>query len=145
MKYIKFVSIFFSIVLFSSCDQKSSSKSKKIDPSISKIEVIDFHSIRRCFTCNAIESNTKHTLNTHFANELKSGKIELNIINIDEKENYELAEKFKATGTSLFLNVILKGKEEQIDLTDFAFSRAKNKEKFTEELKTKIEKELKKL
>ena len=37
---------------------------------------------------------------------------------MDEEENFKLAEKFEATGTALFLNVIVDGKETKIDLTE---------------------------
>jgi hypothetical protein len=113
-----------------------------ISPS-NKIEVIDFHSTNRCMTCNAIEANTKYTLEKYFADELKSGEITFQTINIDEKENYAMAEKFEAAGTSLFLNVIKDGKETQINLTNFAFMKGKDKLTFSQELKSKIKKQLK--
>jgi len=108
-----------------------------------KIEVIDFHSTNRCMTCNAIEANTKYTLEKYFADELKSGEITFQTINIDEKENYAMAEKFEAAGTSLFLNVIKSGKETQINLTNFAFMKGKDKLNFSKELKSKVNKQLK--
>ncbi|MFK5854711.1 MAG: nitrophenyl compound nitroreductase subunit ArsF family protein [Bacteroidota bacterium] len=110
---------------------------------VNKIEVIDFHSTHRCMTCNAIEANTKYTLEEYFADELKSGLITFQSINIDEKENFKLAEKFQATGTSLYLNVIYDGNEHQVNLTNFAFLKGKDKESFSKELKKKIEKQLK--
>ena len=94
-----------------------------------KVEVIGFHSTHRCMTCKAIEANTKYTLDEFFADELKSGKIIYQSINIDEKENYAMAEKFQAGGTSLFLNLVDSGKESQIDLTNLAFKKGKDYEK----------------
>jgi len=113
-----------------------------ISPS-NKIEVIDFHSTNRCKTCNAIEANTKYTLEKYFADELESGEITFQTVNIDEKENYAMAEKFEAAGTSLFLNVIKDGKETQINLTNFAFLKNKDKLAYSKELKSKINKQLK--
>ncbi len=109
------------------------------------IEVFDFHTTNRCITCNAIEANTKYTLETYFSKELKSGKITFKVINIDKKENEKLAEKFEAAGTSLFLNVIGEKKEKQIDLTNFAFTYGKKQLEFSEKLKFTIEKELAKI
>lgn len=110
-----------------------------------KIEVIDFHTTHRCTTCKAIEANTVYTLNKYFPELLKSEKITFSSVNIDDPLNYALAEKFQAAGTSLFLNVIIDGKETQIDLTDFAFANGTNKEKFSAELKTLLDKEVKKI
>ena len=131
--------------MFTSCYGQTKNKEQALDQSLSKIEVIDFHSTHRCKTCNAIEANTKYTLNTYFANELEEDKITFQLINIDKKKNEKIAEKFEASGTSLFLNVIKNGKETQINLTDFAFMNGNNKETFSKELKSKIEKELKTL
>lgn len=109
------------------------------------IEVIDFYGTHRCVTCKAIEANTRYTLKTYFANELKNGTIVFKTINVDEEKNYDIAEKFQATGTALFLNVVKDGKEKHIDLTDMAFGYGKNKEEFSKRLKAKLLKELKTL
>ena len=131
-----------STVLFS-CNGKAQNKESIKDKIVNKIEVIDFHSTHRCMTCNAIESSTKYTLDTYFTEELKNENITFQVVNVDEEENYKLAEKFEATGTALFLNVIVDGKETQIDLTEFAFMKGNDQEAFSNELKSKIEAELK--
>ena len=113
--------------------------------SINKIEVIDFHSTNRCFTCNAIEANTKYTLDTYFASELESGKITFQIINVDDEVNQDIAENFEASGTSLFLNVIINNNETKINLTNFAFMKGRKQKEYSEELKAKIDSELRKL
>ena len=84
-------------------------------------------------------------LDTYFSKELKDDKITFQVVNVDEKENEKIAEKFEASGTSLFLNVIRNGKETQINLTDFAFMNGNDQEAFSKELKSKIDKELKTL
>ncbi|UMB54732.1 nitrophenyl compound nitroreductase subunit ArsF family protein [Lutibacter sp. A64] len=144
-KTIKFLTILTIGLIFTACNGQNKSKDQSVDQSISKIEVIDFHSTHRCMTCNAIEANTKYTLDTYFSNELKGNKITFQSINVDEKANEVIAEKFEAAGTSLFLNVIKDGKETQINLTDFAFMNGTNKEGFSEKLKAKIDTELKTL
>ena len=96
---------------------KNKSETQNLDQAISKIEVLDFHSTHRCMTCNAIETNTKFTLDTYFSDEMKADKITFQVINVDEKENEEIAEKFEASGTALILNVIKNGKETKINST----------------------------
>lgn len=145
-KTIKFLSVFAIIILLSACNgQPKKDTNASLDASISKIEVLDFHSTHRCMTCNAIEKNTKYTLDTYFSKELKADKITFQVINVDEKENENIAEKFEASGTSLILNVIKKGKETQINLTDFAFMNGNDQDVFSKELKEKIDTELKAL
>lgn len=145
-KTIKFLSVFAITILLTACNgQPKKDTNASLDVSISKIEVLDFHSTHRCMTCNAIEKNTKYTLDTFFSEELKADKITFQVINVDEKENEKIAEKFEASGTSLILNVIKKGKETQINLTDFAFMNGNDQEVFSKELKDKIDTELKAL
>ena len=138
------LSLVFSLLLESS-NGNPQKKATDTQLKANTIEVFDFHTTNRCVTCKAIESNTQYTLETFFADELKEGKITFKVVNIDEDENYELAKKFKASGTSLFLNVITPEKEKQIDLTAFAFTYGKKKDDFSGRLKNKLEKQLEKL
>lgn len=139
MKYSKLFSILAFSLFLLTANLKAQNANKTMTD---KIEVIDFHSTHRCITCNAIELHTRYTLKKFFSDELKSGKITFQVINIDKEKNYKVAEKFEASGTSLFLNVISNGKERQVNLTDFAFMKGRQKDVFMDELKTTIEKEL---
>jgi hypothetical protein len=145
MKTIEFITVLVISLILTSCNGQNKSNDNFLDESVSKIEVLDFHSTHRCMTCNAIEANTKYTLNTYFSKELKENKITFQVINVDEKENEKIAEKFEASGTSLILNVIKNGKETQINLTDFAFMKGNDQAAFSKELKATIDKELKTL
>ncbi|MBT8229813.1 MAG: hypothetical protein KJO50_06090, partial [Bacteroidia bacterium] len=76
---------------------------------------------------------------------VKEGKLEFRTVNVDDDVNYEIAKRFEASGTALFINVIKDGKEQHIDLTNFAFSKGRKKEAFSMELKAKLEEQLKTL
>jgi hypothetical protein len=143
MRTIKFLTILVLSIFLSSYTNESNTTT--LDNTVSKIEVLNFHSTHRCKTCNAIEANTKYTLKTYFAKQLKAGKITNKVINVDKEENEKIAEKFEAAGTALILNVIKNGKEKQINLTDFAFMKGNDQKAFSTALKAKIETELKKL
>ena len=63
---------------------------------------------------------------------------------MDEDKNKSIAEKYEATGSALFLVKTTAGKEKRTDLTDFAFSYARNNpDKFKGGLKDKINELLK--
>ena len=145
MKTIKLVSTFAFALMFISCTGNAQEKTTKQTNSANKIEVLDFYSTHRCMTCNAIEANTKYTLETYFSEELKTGRITFKAVNVDDDINFKISEKFEASGTALFLNVIVNGKEKKINLTDFAFMKGNDQEEFSMELKNKIEKELQKM
>ncbi|PCH49095.1 MAG: hypothetical protein COC22_07135 [Flavobacteriaceae bacterium] len=109
-KIFKILAIVFTIVLASCSGKSQEKKSKKIVKNENIIEVIDFHSTHRCMTCKAIEASTKYTLDTYFSDELANKKIEFKVVNVDDEKNFKMAEAFEATGTALFLNVIVDGK-----------------------------------
>ena len=97
----------------------------------STIEVIQFHSEHRCMTCLKIEKLTKATLLNNFKS------IPFRLVNIDDKNNSKITEQFEATGTALFLYNPKTGKKK--DLTDFAFMKSGDENKFEAELKKYIE------
>jgi hypothetical protein len=103
------------------------------------LEVIYFHATRRCATCTAIEQNTKKTLDTYFAGQLKSGAIRFSVLNVDEEKNQAVAEKYEVAGSALYLTRVVGGKETRNDESELAFTYARsNPDKFMKELRTKI-------
>lgn len=118
------------------------STQKKADQS--KVLIYNFHVTNRCVSCIAIEDATTKTLKTYFNNELKSGRIKRQILNVDDDANKTIAEKYQAFGSGVFVTKVYKGKETTTDLTGDGFKFAKNKEdKFIEILKNKISEYLK--
>lgn len=71
-----------------------------------KVQVFLFHTTQRCPTCIRIGQLAKATVEERFAEQLKLGEIEFKEINIDLPENKDLAEKFQAGGSALFINAI---------------------------------------
>ena len=76
---------------------------------------------------------------------MESGTVTFQVINVDKKENLEISEEFQAYGTSLYLNIVKDGKSEKIDLTDFAFTYARDKDDsfkkgFVEEMNKALDK-----
>jgi hypothetical protein len=109
-----------------------------------KLQIVYFHAERRCPTCISIEDNTKKTLNTYFAKQVKEGTITLQVLNVEEEKNQKMVEKYKAEGSGLFLTSINGKTEKTTDFTNFAFSYSRNDaEKFIAGLKAEIEKNLK--
>jgi hypothetical protein len=108
------------------------------------VEVYYFHATNRCATCNSIEANTRKTLETNFAKELKEGKIKFTVLNSDDEKNKALCEKYEAYGATLILVRFNNGKEASENLTNFAFSYSRNQpEKFMDGLKLKLDQMLK--
>ena len=104
-----------------------------------KVEVFVFHSTHRCASCVTMGKYAGETINEYFQPELRNGKIEFREINVDLPENKELASKFKAVGSSLFINAISGGKDnitEDIKVWQLIFNEAQ----FKSYLKDKLNK-----
>ncbi len=108
-------------------------KSKPAD----KIQIFLFHATQRCSSCIAIGKYAKETVDQKFPEELKSGKIEFREINIDLPENKELATKFKATGSALFINPIFDGQDHIKDDTR-VWQLVSNEQRFISYLSNKL-------
>lgn len=104
----------------------------------------NFHLTNRCATCRSIEAAARKTLETYFKNEITEGRIVFSVIDVDDEANSKIAEKYQAAGSGLFITRLFKGKEETKDLTEDAFSYARNEEaKFIEIIKAQITEYLK--
>lgn len=92
------------------------------------VEVLSFHSKKRCATCLAIEKLTAEVVK-----EMKNPKVQLK--DIDITVDKKTAEKYEVTWSSLILDK--DGKKN--DLTKMAFANARNNpELFKKELKKAI-------
>jgi hypothetical protein len=137
MKKIFILSLAFVLILGGiSCNAQGAKKQETKTVASSNVEVYYFHFTRRCMTCNAVESETKKSLEAMYSKLVKSGKVSFKSINLDDAANKSIAEKCGAEGQSLL--VIGGGK--RIDLTTQGFMNAiNNPEKLKAELKKSID------
>lgn len=103
------------------------------------VEVLYFHGKQRCVTCKAIEKYTKEVVYTDLAELVKNGKVRFKEIDISTPEGENLADKYRVSWSSLYVNGWKNGKEERNDMTRFGFQNARNKtDFFKKEIKKKI-------
>lgn len=108
------------------------------------VEILYFHGKQRCVTCRAIEKNAKELLDSKFAGKMKAGKVVWRVIDISQKENEAIAEKYGVTWSSLFIVTHKNGKDQAENLTELAFANARsNPAKFKAELQQRINQALK--
>ncbi len=140
-------------VILTGCSSKINSQNKKSTfvqeqseqkeiSKVDKIEVIDFHGSRRCFSCQTIEEFAKKTLEKFFQSELQDDKITFQTINVEETQNKEIVKKYQARGSSLFINVIRDG-EDNISEDTQVWRLVKDEEAYEMYFKEKIENILK--
>lgn len=108
------------------------------------VEVLYFHGKQRCATCRAVEKYTKEVVYTDFASLVKSGKLRFKEVDISTPEGERLANQYRVSWSSLYVNGWKNGKEERNDLTRFGFQNARNNtDLFKKEVKKKINQLLK--
>ena len=140
---MKNISVFLFIVMFGFLSVSKAQDKPKATVSPSKIEVIYFHATNRCPTCMAVESNARKAITDNFKNELTNGKIKFTSINIDDKINKALVEKYEIAFSSLLIIKKTGLKESKTDFTDIGFQYARtDPTKYADLLKAEIRKNL---
>lgn len=121
--------ILFIVTIFTvSCNQNTQkNNNEQVKNEISqnsnlKLQIYYFHATHRCPTCKSIEANVKNVLDSNFKVELEEGIINFKVINVDNPENQDIAEKYQAFGSALHLVKIENGIENDNDLTNYAFT-----------------------
>lgn len=76
-----------------------------------RIIVYYFHGIRRCPTCLKLEAYSQEAMQTGFAEELKTGKMEWRVVNIEESPNEHYEKDYQLYTKSVILSRVENGKE----------------------------------
>ena len=106
-----------------------------------RVDVVYFHRTQRCYSCRYVEAATRDTVETYFSDELASGKLTFQVINVQDEENADIVKKYGAFTSSLFINTIRDGTDHIEEATDVYLLIGKD-EAFVMALKSKIEKSL---
>lgn len=126
----------------SSTQEKISGTDITSSPDIEKIEIYHFHGTNQCYSCVTVGDYAEETVNTYFAEELKSGKIVFGHINGDLMENQALVIKYGATGSSLWIGTYTKGGNFTAEQNVNVWYKINNKEEYMAYLKGVIEQKL---
>jgi hypothetical protein len=76
-----------------------------------KLTVYYFHSKRRCPTCMKMEAYTREAVTKGFANLVKTGRVELKVVDVDEPRDRHFVEDFKLITKSVVIVDSLDGKQ----------------------------------
>jgi hypothetical protein len=140
---MKTISILFMIVMFGSMSAGHAQNKAKTATPAAKIEILYFHATNRCPTCLAVENNAKKTIDENFKTEVTNGTIKFVSLNIDDKANKPLVDKYEVAFSTLLIIKKTGGKEIKTDFTDIGFQYARNNpSKYAELLKAELKKNL---
>jgi len=81
-------------------------------PSAPKVVVYYFHGNTRCITCKKIESFARSAIESGFAAELKTGRIEFRAVNVEEPNNEHFVQDYQLVTRSVVLSRIRNGKQD---------------------------------
>jgi hypothetical protein len=106
-----------------------------------RVDVVYFHRTQRCHNCIHAEELTRYTVETYFADDLASGKVTFQSINVQDEENADIVEKYGSYGPQLFINTVKDSTDHIEEATDL-YVLISNDKAFVTALKSKIEKSL---
>lgn len=102
------------------------------------LEIYYFHRTERCATCNAIEGGVRSALNS-YKKEITKGDLVFKSINFEDETDNEIIKNYEIESPTLLFVYNKNGERKFIDLTEDAFSYARqNPSKFKKVLKEKI-------
>ena len=107
-----------------SCDSGAYAAKKSKKPPVSKpqkskkeakktVVAYYFHSAARCITCKKIEAYSEESIKGAFADELKSGKLEWRVVNVEDKGNEHFINDFQLVTKSLVIVEMEGGKQKR--------------------------------
>ena len=105
-----------------------------------RVDLLYFHRPQRCTKCLCFERRVSYVVNEYFQDEIHSGQLTSQILNIGDKENYALVQKYGVVGSQLFINTIINGEEHIKDIQEiWSWECISNTDRFDREIKNTIE------
>lgn len=105
------------------------------------VEVVYFHRSPRCYGCEYAEAGVTYTIETYFQDELASGKLVFKVLNVKDKANAAMVDKYEAFSSSLFINEVKDGVDHIEGVTQIWFLLG-NDEAFVSLVRSEIQKHL---
>jgi hypothetical protein len=108
--------------------------------STERVVVYYFHGNARCVSCRNIEKYTKEALEKYFFDKITSGRIDYQVINVEEEGNGHYTKDYKLYTKSVVFSKVKNGKEIAYKNLEQVWQYLRNKEKFCEYIKDEAEK-----
>ena len=118
-------------------EQSTPTPEPSLTPGADRVDVVYFHRTNRCYSCNYAETATLYTLEAYFQEELDSGKLTFESVNVQDDSNAAIIEKYGAYTSQLFINTIT-GDNENIEHVTEIWEFIGDEEGFTLLIKIKV-------
>ena len=97
-----------------------------------------FHGTFRCPNCHKLEQYSKEAIETNFKDALASGKLELKVVNVEDKGNEHYGNDYQLYTKSLILSLVKDGKQIKWKNLDKIWEYVDNKQKFVDYVKSGV-------
>ncbi len=104
----------------------------------SQLVVYYFHGNARCSSCYKLEQYAKESIEQNFADELKSGKIVFEIVNVDKPENDHFVADYQLYTKSVVLSLVKDGKQVKYKNLERVWNLLKDQNKYHEYIRDEI-------
>jgi hypothetical protein len=108
-----------------------------------KLIVYYFHNSARCYTCRKFESLTKDIMETRFAEDVKKGRVEYQVVNVDDSGNEHFIKDYSLFSKSVILSDTKDGKQNRWKNLDKIWEKVRNEDAYREYIETEVRSYLK--
>lgn len=85
---------------------------------LNRVDVIYFHVNQRCPTCLCFEKQVNYVIDAYYHDDISNGKLTYRVLNAQQQENAEIARRYGAVGSQLFINTVINGEDNIKDIQD---------------------------
>ncbi|MBU1995998.1 MAG: hypothetical protein KKF78_02445 [Candidatus Omnitrophica bacterium] len=100
-----------------------------------KIVLYYFHGNARCISCRNIEKYTREALEKNFFDEIASGSIDFQVVNVEEKGNEHYTQDYKLYTKAVVLSRVKSGQEVEYKNLEQVWQYLYSREKFSQYIK----------
>jgi len=103
-----------------------------------RLIVYYLHGTARCFTCKKFESLTKKVMDESFGEEIKKGRMEYRVINVDKKENGHYVQDYQLYSKSVVLSDVLDGKQTRWKNLDHIWEKVRDEDAYKKYIRDQV-------
>jgi len=112
---------------------------KNISEKNDKLIVYYFHGNMRCSTCRKIERYTKEAVHKKYDKDLKSGNIEIRVVNVEKGDNIHFIRDYKLRTRCVVISKNVGGTEKAWKRLDKVWTFVRNQQRFEDYIQKNID------
>jgi hypothetical protein len=139
MKRLSILLFALSAIVLCSFSLFAASNQPNITKNDSKVIVYYFHTTGRCPTCLKMEKYTDEALKQYFPDELKSGKIDFKVLDVEKPANEHFIKDYGLYTKSVVLSEVKTGKEIRWKNLDKIWTKVRDRNAYLAYIKQEVD------